>query len=113
MTRANRSRVPGTTLLKIAHLLFSERLLSAVVRPTISDLQREVGEAGPGRVSRLRAHCRGYCAFWKVMLLAPFAPGLARVGDRGGAAFPDTVARLAVGSIVLALLAIAGPFVGL
>jgi hypothetical protein len=111
MTRANRSRVPGTTLLKIAQLLFSERLLSAVVQPTISDLQREVAEAGPRRMSRLRAQCRGYCAFWKLTLVAPFASGVSRVGDSGAVAFPDAVARLAVGSIVLALLVTAGPLV--
>ena len=112
MMRPKSSRVAGTTVLKLAQLLFSERLLSAVVRPTIADLQREVAESGPGHVSRLRALCRGYCAFWKVMLVAPFASGLSRAGDRGVAAFPDTVARLAVGSIALALLAIAGPVVG-
>jgi hypothetical protein len=112
MTRAKNHRVPGTTLLKIARLLLSERLLSAVVQPTIADLQREVTGAGSGRVSRLRAHCRGYGAFWKVVLVAPFASGLARDGDGGVFAFPDTVARLAVGSIVLALLALAGPHVG-
>jgi len=112
MTRAKNSRVPGTTLLKIAQLLFSERLLSAVVQPTISDLQREVAEAGPARVSRLRAQCRGYYAFWKVTLVAPFGSGVLRAGDSGAVAFPDAAARLAVGSSVLAFLAIAGPIVG-
>ena len=112
MTRANRSRVPGRTLLKIAQLLFSERLVSAVIQPTISDLQCEVAKAGPRRISRLRAQCRGYCAFWKLTLVAPFASGVSRAGDRGAVAFPDAVARLAVGSIVLALLVIGGPFVG-
>ena len=86
MTRAKSSRVPGTTLLNIAQLLFSERLLSAVVQPTISDLQREVAEAGPGRVSRLRAQSRGYYAFWKVTLVAPFSSGVLRAGDSGAVA---------------------------
>jgi hypothetical protein len=112
MMRPKSSRVAGTTILKIARLLFNERLLSVVVAPTIADLQREVAEAGSGRVSRLRALCRGYGAFWKVTLVAPFASGLSPADDSGAAAFPDTVARLAVGSIVLALLAIAGPVVG-
>jgi hypothetical protein len=55
-------RVPGTTLLKIARLLFNEHLLSTVVQPTILDLQR--------------------------------------------------IARLAVGSILVALLAVVGPMLG-
>ena len=41
------SRVPGTTLLRIARLLFNDHLLSAVVEPTIADLQREIADAGP------------------------------------------------------------------
>ena len=110
MTRAPRSRAAGTTLLKIARCLFTEQLLSAVVLPTISDLQREVAEARSGRASRLRAHCRGYGAFWKVMLIAPFAPGLSPASARG-VAFADAVARLALASIALGLLAIAGPLV--
>lgn len=111
MTRANH-RVPGTTLLKIARLLFTDRLMTAVIEPTISDLQREIAAADVGRVGRLRAQCRGYWAFWKVMLAAPFASGLARADEGGVFAFPDTVARLAVGSIVVALFALAGPHVG-
>ena len=91
MTRANRSRVPGTTLLKIARLLFSKRLLSEVVQPTISDLQHEVAQAGPGRGGRFRAQWRGYFAFWKLTLVAPFASGASRAGDKRGAAFPNTV----------------------
>ena len=68
-------RVPGTTLLKIARLLLNEHLLSTVVQPTISDLQREIASAGPRRLKRLRAQWGGYCAFWTVMLVAPFRPG--------------------------------------
>ena len=48
-------RVPGTTLLKIARLLFNEHLLSAVVQPTIADLQRETANAGPDGLKRLLA----------------------------------------------------------
>src|SRR6185369_14240865 len=55
----------------------------------------------------LRARCRGYCAFWKLTFAAPFAWGIARAGDKNAIAVRDTAARLAVGSIVLALLAIA------
>src|SRR5205809_7486557 len=84
-------RVPGTTLLKIARLLFSEHLVSAVVQPTISDLQCEVAEAGASRVRRLRAQWRGYCAFWTLTLVAPFASWPALTGNTGTVAFPGAV----------------------
>jgi hypothetical protein len=102
-------RVPGTTLLKIARLLFNEDLLTAVVQPTIADLQREIADAGPDGLKRLRARRRGYCAFWTLMLIAPFASWAFPAADAGAVAFPDAIARLAVGSIVVALLALVGP----
>jgi hypothetical protein len=105
-------RVPGATLLKIARLLFNEHLLSAVVRPTIADLQREIADAGPNRLKRLRAQWRGYCAFWTLTLVAPFASWASPAADAGAVAFPDGIARLAVGSIVVALLADIGPVFG-
>jgi hypothetical protein len=94
--------------LKLARCLFNEPLLSAVVQPTIADLQREVAAAGSSGVKRLRAQWRGYRAFWRLTLLAPFLSLVPPAGDGGAAAFPDAVARLAVGSTVLALLAVAG-----
>jgi hypothetical protein len=108
----NRPRLPGTTLLKIARLLFNEHLLSAAVQPTISDLQREVADAGSSRVRRLRAHWRGYGAFWTLTLVAPFASWASPARDARGVAFPDAVARLGVGAIVLALLVVVGPALG-
>lgn len=102
-------RVPGTTLLKIARLLFNEHLLSTVVQPTISDLQREIAVAGPNGLKRLRARWGGYCAFWTVMLVAPFACWSSPAEDAGAVAFPDAIARLAVGSTVVTLLVIVGP----
>ena len=105
-------RVPGTTLLKIARLLFNEHLLSTVVQPTVSDLQREIANAGPDGHQRRRAQWRGYRAFWTVMLVAPFVPWSSPAADVGAIAFPDAIARLAVGSIVVALLAIVGPVLG-
>jgi len=105
-------RVPGTTLLKIARRLFNENLLSAVVQPTIADLQREIADAGPDGLKRLRAQWRGYCAFWTLTLVAPFASWASPAADAGAVAFPDAIARLAVGSIVVALLAVAGPVLG-
>jgi hypothetical protein len=103
--------VPGTRLLKIARRLLSEHLLSTVVQPTISDLQREIADAGPNGHQRLRAQWRGYCAFWRVMLVAPFVPW-SPAETVGAVAFPDAIGRLAVGSIVITLLAIAGPVLG-
>jgi hypothetical protein len=108
----NGSRVPGTTLLKIARLLFNEHVLSAVVHPTISDLQREVVDAGSSRVKRRRARWRGYRAFWTVTLVAPFASWAAPTGNAGSVTFPDSVVRLAVGSSVLTVLAVFGPVLG-
>jgi hypothetical protein len=112
MTKTSGPRVPGTTLLKIARLLLSDYLLSTVVQPTISDLQRETANAGPNRHKRLRAQWRGYCAFWTVMLVAPFVPWSSAITNVGAVAFPDAIARLAVGSIVVTLLAIVGPVLG-
>ena len=103
-------RLPGTTLLRIARLLLNEHLISTIVLPTISDLQREIADAGPGRRQRLGARWRGYRAFWMVVLIAPFASSAAE--GAGAVAFPDAVARLAVGSTVVALLALAGPMLG-
>jgi len=103
------SRGAGTTLLKIARLLFNERLISAVVVPTIADLQSELANAGPNGFKRLRARWRGYRAFWRIALVSPFASPAA---DAGAVAFPDAIARLAVGSIVVALVAVVGPVLG-
>jgi len=104
--------MPGTTLLTIARLVFDEQLMSTVVQPTISDLQREIAAAGPHRFKRLRAQWRGYCAFWTVMLVAPLTFGPSPAQQAGTVAFPDAVARLAVGSIIVALLVLVGPHVG-
>ena len=108
----NSPRVPGTRLLKIARLLFNEHLFSAVVQPTIADLQREIANAGPNGLKRLRARWRGYCAFWRITLVCPFASWASPAGDAGVVAFPDAVARLAVGAIVVTLLAVVGPVLG-
>ena len=105
-------RVPGTTLLTIARLLVNEFLIATVVQPTISDLQREIAAAGSHRVKRLRARWRGYCAFWTVMLVAPLSFQPSPAQEAGAMAFPDAVARLAVGSIVVALALLVGPLLG-
>src|SRR3954452_3136444 len=78
-----RPRMPGTTLLKIARLLFNEQLLSTAVQPTIADLQREIADAGSNGVQRLRAQWRGYRAFWTLTLVAPFASWASPAADAG------------------------------
>lgn len=88
---------PGTTLLKIAPLLFNEHFIASVVRPTLADLQSEFAAAEAGRAKRLRVLCHGYAAFWTVMFLAPFASWSDNRADLA-------TARLAVGSAVVALL---------
>jgi hypothetical protein len=103
---------PGSTLLRMARLLFNERVLTSIVQPTIADLQRDMAAAGPDRGRRLRARWRGYSAFWKIALAAPFASWASPETAAGAVAFPDAVARLAVGSIIVALIAIVGPALG-
>ena len=64
---------PGRLLLKIAAMLFDEGVVTAVIVPTIADLQAEVADAGDDRRRRIRARLRGYAAFWTLVLCAPFA----------------------------------------
>ena len=112
MTRsANGPRVPGTILLKIAPRLFSERFVSAVVQPTIADLQSEVAAAGASRVRRVQALWRGYCAFWILPLAAPFASWAAPAGTDAAVASAG-VGRFAVGTTVLTLLALTRTMLG-
>jgi hypothetical protein len=59
-------------LLKIAQFLFSEGFVAAVVEPSIADLRFEVDAAGSDRRHRRRALWRGYAAFWRLTLVAPF-----------------------------------------
>ena len=87
---------PGTTLLKIAALLFNDRFIALVVRPTIADLQSEVAAAGPDRTKRQRARWRGYSAFWTLILVAPFASW----SEDG----PNTAAGRVVAGLALVML---------
>jgi hypothetical protein len=112
MTAATGSpRGPGTILRKIARLVCNEQLMSTVVEPTISDLQREA-VAAPNSLTRLRARWRGYRAFWTVMLVIPFAGRSLLADEAAAVAFPDAIARVAVGSIVVTLVVVAGPVLG-
>ena len=112
MTGANgRPRLPGSTLLALARLLFAEPLRSSVVEPTISDLQHEMAEAGQSRVRRLRARWRGYGAFARLILVGLFAtPVLSETVPAGGGVMTitDLVERLARRAILLTLLVVAG-----
>src|SRR5215212_5163704 len=103
-------RIAGTMLLKIARLLFNERVMTTVVQPTIADLQREIAKASPR--DRRRARWRGYRAFWTIVLLSPFASVASAAAEVRGTAFPDAIARVATASIVVALIAIVGPALG-
>src|SRR5438093_7667884 len=107
----NGPRAPGTTLLKIAPRLFSEHFVSAVVQPTIADLQSEVAAAGESRVKRLHAQWRGYCAFWILTLVAPFASWAAPTGNNAAVGL-GVVGRLTVGATVFTLLALTKPMLG-
>jgi hypothetical protein len=73
MTRSTpKHRLPGDRLLALARLIFDEPALSTVVSPALADLQQEMREAGASRVKRLTARVRGYVAFSRLVLSAPF-----------------------------------------
>ncbi len=88
---------PGTTLLKIAPLLFNTRFIASVVQPTIADLQSEFDAADAACAKRLRVLFGGYAAFWTLIVLAPFASWSDNRSDLA-------TARLVVASAVVALL---------
>jgi hypothetical protein len=112
MTRSTDGRrLPGSILLRIAPLLFNEHFVSAVVEPTIADLQSEVAAARESRVKRLQARWRGYRSFWMLMLVAPFASWATSESDAGVTSM-GLVGRLAVGAAVFALLALAKTVLG-
>jgi hypothetical protein len=104
------SRGTGTTLLKIARLLCNEHLLSMVVHPTISDLQREVALAPPRSLKRLRVVWRGYFAFWTVMLVTPFASTSLQPNRASAGGFHAARARIVVGSLLIMLIVVVGLF---
>jgi hypothetical protein len=105
MTRLAPQREPaGQWLLKLARLIFHDAVLNTVVRPTIADLQRELGDAGSIRGARLLAMWRGYRAFWTLALVAPFAFWGAPMPGRAPIAFPDIAARVAVTFIIVTVV---------
>jgi hypothetical protein len=111
----NHDRQPGEFLLKLSRLIFDEQTLALVVQPTIADLQREIERAGGKPAERLRARWRGYFAFWRVVLVAlvsPRAEAAPRTLESGAIAVPDAIARVAVVSIAVVVVAIVGPIIG-
>jgi hypothetical protein len=99
-------------LLKIAPLFFSEPFMEAVVHPTIADLQSEFAAAG-GRANRLRAQWRGYGAFWRVTLVAPFGSWVAQARNDGPIPSGHGAGPLAAASVLLVLLALTTALLGL
>jgi len=70
MTALNRQ--PGERLVKLATLLFDEPTRSIFVIPALADYQMELSEADANTFKRLTAHVRGYAAFARLLLAAPF-----------------------------------------
>jgi hypothetical protein len=65
-------RPPGDRLIKLATLLFDEPTRSTFVIPALADFQQELREAGDHPRRRLTAHLRGWAAFARLVLAAPF-----------------------------------------
>jgi hypothetical protein len=88
-------------------------MISTVVLPTISDLQREIANAPRNTgVKRLHILWRGYCAFWTVMLFMPFVSGSLPAKEAGVAAFSNPLARVALASIISVVMVIVGSVFG-
>jgi hypothetical protein len=65
-------RPPGDRLIKLATLIFDEPTRSTFVIPALADFQQELREAGDHPRRRLTAHLRGWAAFARLVLAAPF-----------------------------------------
>jgi hypothetical protein len=72
---------PGERLVKLATLLFDEPTRSTFVIPALADYQQELAEAGASTFKRLSAHVRGYAAFARLVLAAPFIVPSAPMGS--------------------------------
>jgi hypothetical protein len=75
------SRQPGERLVKLATLLFDEPTRSTFVIPALADYQQELAEAGESAFKQLTAHLRGYAAFARLVLAAPFIVPSAPMGS--------------------------------
>jgi MFS family permease len=74
-------RQPGERLVKLATFLFDEPTRSTFVIPALADFQQELREAGESPVKRLTAHVRGYAAFARLVVAAPFIVPSAPMGS--------------------------------
>jgi len=81
MTAHTPNRQPGEHLLKLADRLFDEPTRSTFVIPALADVQQELREAGSNRLRRLTAHVRGYAAFARLVLAAPFIVPSSPIGS--------------------------------
>jgi hypothetical protein len=79
MTALNRQ--PGERLVKLATRLFDEPTRSRFVIPALADYQMELGEADGSAFKQLTAHVRGYAAFARLVLAAPFIVPSAPMGS--------------------------------
>ena len=73
-------RQPGERLVKLATLLFDEPTRSTFVIPALADYQQELEAAGASVISRSIAHARGYAAFARLLVAAPFIVPSAPLG---------------------------------
>ena len=71
MTARNRPQ-SGERLVKLATILFDEPTRSTFVIPALADYQQELSEAGASAFKQVTAHVRGYAAFARLVLAAPF-----------------------------------------
>ena len=80
MTPVTSNRRPGERLVKLATLLFDEPTRSTFVIPALADYQLELKEAGDSVIGRWIAHVRGYAAFARLLVAAPFIVPSAPIG---------------------------------
>ena len=80
MTARNRPQA-GERLVKLATLLFDEPTRSTFVIPALADYQQELSEAGASALKQVTAHVRGYAAFARLVLAAPFIVPSAPMGS--------------------------------
>jgi hypothetical protein len=73
-------RQPGERLVKLATRLFDEPTRSTFVIPALADYQQELRDADEHPIKRLTAQVRGYAAFTRLLLAAPFIVPSAPIG---------------------------------
>jgi hypothetical protein len=81
MTASTPNSQPGERLVKLATRLFDEPTRSTFVLPALADFQHELQDAGASPLKRLTAHVRGYAAFARLLLAAPFIVPSAPMGS--------------------------------